>query len=421
MNKRLFLVACVALLGILEALAGEANYQPFLVGERALGMGGAVNATADGVDALYYNPAGLANTPQSRISLSASLYGLQKYKTEDKVYPGEDLEVRSVATVPAAVGGVSRVNDRWSAGFGVFVPSMGTAREIQAFEDLQHYYNWSYDEQILKLGPGVGWKVNDKVSVGAAAFGVYESASRFANMYWGHVRQLSSHNYKYDVASLVAGLGIQVRPAGPWRLGATIESPSVRLWGDGSVMSSAIRGTRRGVATQTTYIENLDADHGLPTRVTAGLGWQKPKEVAIGMDVTHHFARDYDWLKGTTSDGEDVTVEREREAVTDFQVGAEYYIRGKYPVRAGFFTSLSAAPETDPQRNAYPPHVNLYGVSASGGLEDDRVVFNVGVNYVWGSGEDYGNRPSTTGEPETAVVDVEVENLFVFVSTAYLF
>ena len=43
MNKRLFLVAWVVLLGISEALAGEANYQPFLVGERALGMGGAVS------------------------------------------------------------------------------------------------------------------------------------------------------------------------------------------------------------------------------------------------------------------------------------------------------------------------------------------------------------------------------------------
>ena len=71
------------------ALPGDdTNYQNFLLGDRAAGMGGAVAATTDDLDACYYNPAGLARVAGSRIALSVSLYGLQGIRIADGLGEG---------------------------------------------------------------------------------------------------------------------------------------------------------------------------------------------------------------------------------------------------------------------------------------------------------------------------------------------
>jgi hypothetical protein len=51
----------VVAVGLVLAAAGlranEANYQHYILGDRAAGMGGAACASASGVEAVYYNPA----------------------------------------------------------------------------------------------------------------------------------------------------------------------------------------------------------------------------------------------------------------------------------------------------------------------------------------------------------------------------
>jgi hypothetical protein len=57
---------------------------------RAAGMGGAANASCSGVDAIYYNPAGLGAPGTNLIAVSGSLYGWQMYRADDATGPGED-------------------------------------------------------------------------------------------------------------------------------------------------------------------------------------------------------------------------------------------------------------------------------------------------------------------------------------------
>jgi len=68
-NKALWATGCVLM--TLPALrADDSNYQRYMVGDRAAGMGGAVVSIADGVDAAYYNPAGLGNIKANTLSIS---------------------------------------------------------------------------------------------------------------------------------------------------------------------------------------------------------------------------------------------------------------------------------------------------------------------------------------------------------------
>ena len=74
------MAVCAAMAAAARCAAGEANYQPYVVGERAAGMGGAVTATADGMDACFYNPAGLGYETRDSLSVNGALYGLQTYE-----------------------------------------------------------------------------------------------------------------------------------------------------------------------------------------------------------------------------------------------------------------------------------------------------------------------------------------------------
>ena len=56
--------------GILKA--DQFHYANFLIGERAMGLGGAFTAVADDASGIFYNPAGLGFALNSDISGSAN-------------------------------------------------------------------------------------------------------------------------------------------------------------------------------------------------------------------------------------------------------------------------------------------------------------------------------------------------------------
>jgi long-subunit fatty acid transport protein len=68
----LLLLCCPGL-----AWADDTQYQPFPIGGRALGLGGAFTAIADDASAIHYNPAGIVDAKSPSLDVSTNLYGLQ--------------------------------------------------------------------------------------------------------------------------------------------------------------------------------------------------------------------------------------------------------------------------------------------------------------------------------------------------------
>lgn len=418
--RALGLAGMVLAWGVRVAVAGEANYQPFVVGERAAGMGGAVVATADGMDACFYNPAGLGGEKRDSISINGTLYGIQDFKTKDAAFPGEDFNISSFVTIPTGLSAVKKLKSGTVASFSVFVPSQSSAREIQAFPDRQHYYNYSQDEQTLQMGPSFGHVVNQRLSIGASVFGIYQTASVFQNLYWGDYSYTYTANYKYSVIGVIGTLGAQYRLADEWLIGTTLTTPSTTLSGNGRIQLSEVLGNASGVDAGAVYLKDMDADNGLPAQVRAGIGWCRSGVASAGLDVTHHFSRGYDWMDGM-QDGEPVVLRQEREVVTDVQVGGEYILRKRYPVRAGFFTSFSSSPNLDLEEPSTPNQVDLYGVTTSVGAMGENVVLNFGLNYVWGEGDSFGKRLDDAGDLQTVISKTRESGLYAFASTAYRF
>ena len=403
-----------------RAGAGEANYQPFIVGERAAGMGGAVVATADGMDACFYNPAGLGREDRNSISVNGTLYGIQNFSTKDAAFPGEELDISSFVTIPTGLSAVRKLRDGTAASFSVFVPTQSNAREIKAFPERKHYYNYSHDDQMLLLGPSIGQVVNEKLSIGASVFGIYQTVSDFQNLYWGDYSYTYTANYKYSVIGVVGTVGAQYQFSKDWFVGIAVTTPSGTLDGSGRIQLSQVQGDEHIAIADAQYVDELDADNGLPAQVRLGFGWQRKGVGSAGLDVTHHLARNYKWMDGT-QDGEDLTIWQKRQAVTDVQLGGEYILRNRYPLRAGFFTSFSSATDLDVEDTSTPNQIDLYGVTTSMGVVGENVILNFGLSYVWGEGEAFGNRLDGGGDLQPIITKTKENSLYAFASTTYRF
>ena len=137
-NARSFLIACLFAFFPTSVLAADNNYQDFLVGGRAIGLGGAFTATANDVTSLLYNPAGLSFVEATSARLSTSLYGIERGSLEEfssvlfDDYGNIRVDLSDVTVVPSSAGAVRSLGrTRWgtnhSLAFGLLVPSYRTS------------------------------------------------------------------------------------------------------------------------------------------------------------------------------------------------------------------------------------------------------------------------------------------------------
>jgi len=110
-----------------SASADDARYQDYPIGTRAMALGGAFVALSDDPSGLYYNPAGICDTRRLNVSVSASLYGLERQSTTGKISIGPGtFSIAGLAelnVIPGEAGmikGAGKLDERgasWAYGF----------------------------------------------------------------------------------------------------------------------------------------------------------------------------------------------------------------------------------------------------------------------------------------------------------------
>lgn len=414
--RRFFVLFGFAVLCV-PALANEANYQQYVVGERAAGMGGAAVAFGLAADAAYYNPAGLGWVDRNSLSLSANLYGFQRYQSDDSIFLDEDFKTSSFVTIPSAMSSVFRLDDRTTLALSAFVPSRYSFSDLIAFPKVNHYYNLSREDQSLWIGPALGHGLSTNLSVGASIYGVYRTLSAMESLTYGDMKIAYSKDLKFWSFGMLAMLGAQYRPDANWRFGLSVQTPTVSVSGSGKYQSTMVTSEH----IDNVYMDDLKADSRVPGKISAGLGWEKPRNYAIGLDVSYHFPTSFKMLEGTDYDGQDRAMEMRYEPVLDMNVGAEYYVYENYPVRGGFFTSYSSAPVVTRRTEDFPPQIDLYGLTFSVGRETEHVGMSLGINYLFGSGNDYGWQVGDQAYPVASVVNAREQQVYLFFNTSYMF
>lgn len=180
--------------------ANAGNQDSFALGNEAALNGGAVAATAEGPDAVWYNPAGLARATKSSLDLTATAFALRQRRIpggsvlllQDGSEVSENLTSRRVLVVPTSLATARKVGEHVMFGAGVFVPELDQWRFEQKVGELRdaegsllrHRADIQGSSYRYDLGASLAWAVTPSYRIGISLFGVYEALDQIARFWW---------------------------------------------------------------------------------------------------------------------------------------------------------------------------------------------------------------------------------------------
>ncbi len=413
---RCSIVAVIVLFTSLPAtlLADDTHYQDFVIGGRAVGLGGAFTALADDPSGLFYNPAGIADVEETNLQVSASLYGFERGGIGDRVgvpVPGvEDLDIEftELIVVPASAGYVSNLDDRLPNGqnrhsyaISVVVPSF---RSFAANEsDGTATYRRRVTDRELWTGAGYGYRLSPLLSLGVSGYYILrtttdtEGVTANEELDGGLSRfQVVNNDITLVNGNVVLIGGLKYTPSSNWSFGVSLRSPSVRIHSDGSVFFEQGESDPSGPEIVSGFERQSISDRRSETRfapvLRVGAAYQSPHRFTVSADASVHLPVDYTLID---IEGPDIRARLpfnpnvERRAVVNLNAGVEYLLVREVSVALGAFTNFSSAPtiSAEPEFDQLPD-VDLYGLTIALGYFGEYTLSRIGLQYSAGTGQD---------------------------------
>jgi long-chain fatty acid transport protein len=401
-------LCAAALLCAAAARADDGRYQDYPVGSRALALGGAFVAISEDPSGLYYNPAGVCDSHRLNVSVSASLYGIEKQSQGAIQIDSGSFTLATLNVIPGEAGilkGFGPLDARgtkFALGFDVSVPSFrsyGTDVSEPVGPETRQLHSRVLDRTFV-LAAGFGMRIDerwnagfalhyrlrlfsqteDQLLTGGGGVGVYHAAASFQS------------------GSLVAVLGTKLR-LDKWLLGASVGLPSLPINSSGVVNVQDVTS----INGQTTVTVLNEADRVRtstpePLVARAGIAYVEPRTWTLTSQLTLHAPVSYDRFDVPEPAASRLRIQDhvDRRAVVNFNAGAEYLFADGYSIAGGFFTDLSGAQplQTDAATgvllpaSSRLPNVNLYGGTFTLGVIGLHSISRLGMSLSYGAGED---------------------------------
>lgn len=391
------------------ALADFYHYEDILIGDHAMGLGGAFTAVADDASAIHYNPAGLARIKSVEISGSVTALYASRSKIEGLF--DTDYHRQSTAIVPVFLGGAYQLDgalEGWSGGFGIYTPVQSSvARDEVIDNDAKN--NIRHMHQVIKtegttthIAAALAHDLTARSQVGFGITGVRASrlymhglTARFGPFTGGEKPAYYSYSYtssaQLDVTAVAPSLGILVAPVPDLSLGFSVRSPvivsqSAKLTTDTSGILVYEDETPVGNAlSRDESTESSDKPlTAWPADLRAGLAWRLARDWRLSFDASHH-----------TSDGGTKFPSLRRRAVTNAALGLDVRSSAAIQHAFGLFSNADAHPEVTPQSPLRSEHVDFLGVSYALAFTRGKSRYTLGALMQQGVGKaQYNNDPS---------------------------
>ncbi len=342
----LFALALLALSG--PASADPTNYQRYIIGERALGMGGAQTAAVNDPMATLYNPAGMVFASSSMVSASMGIYSLDYRKVEGGFVPSrpdsdlqeavdaQNLEHENDLSLPSTLALVrpfgKRLFDggprRHAIGVAVLVPYQDTftlkarweSHDDPVLRDRETYRVTETYKQVW-TGLSYAFRVNEEFGLGIAAFLMNHQYSRaFSQTRFGDIGadqclvedcgflQFWDSTVDIDVVSLLFRVGALWQPHENWLLGLMVSAPSIKLdnlvlWKtegklDQTFGLASVDGSGDDRVEYYTDGYNLEVASYEPAAIRGGAAFTWAEEFVAALDVSFHFPISYTRIRG---------------------------------------------------------------------------------------------------------------------------
>ncbi|QQR91574.1 MAG: hypothetical protein IPJ88_07590 [Myxococcales bacterium] len=421
------------------------NSDAVLLGDTAAMTGGAVTAGIGDGTALWYNPAGIAEAKQHQVDVSGSVYTLRNYSIGSvlQTVQGQNkgASIAEVISVPSALTYVRKISENVNLAFGLFVPS---ANDFSLRAVLQQDQSGASGQGLISVGltsaayfggAGLGWKLSDKLRIGAGLYMSYRSEN--GSVHFG----LGVKNDAIDLAistssllsnqymGLEAGVGVQWDFARRWTLGLSVRSP-------GMLFLQSLRDTRLtagGVIVGSDAVTQFEPEEtnsfefasGIvsPTRIRMGLAYQIDGGwLSVDGDIQHGLKND--------------ELSINNRFVWNLRAGGKLALSEHFSFGLGVFTDRSSDPEVrefaDSKIDFYGlataiQYRNKYALAEEEDSSDMTFSTTIGLRYAYGSG-DFGSfvfDPSTFGtgadDPLSEKSNFTVHELGIHLGSAFYF
>jgi long-chain fatty acid transport protein len=402
-------------------LADDNHYQNYLIGERALGLGGAFTAISDDASGTYYNPAGLVESAYSSLSLATAVYGFvsQSYAVPEVNFTSDNRNFISYPTTAAWIQRVRTGNEngigRIQLALSLITPQSNISRQRLLVKDVTDPSIPQISGDLLQLqvaeddalwvGFSGAWKAWKYLSVGATAFttvrfgkykmpivGMTSNDAQATRWIEGEQTDLDFSSY-----GLLGLIGIIIHPSDHLNLGVTFRTPSLELHQGVEVSSyNTMQNEQDGsFRLETGKLTNLQFHDRQPFKAAVGSAYLMPRQYGVSLDFSIYGPVDeYSFLESASQPEWAKASRMKKRLVWQFNIGGEYYLTSVFPVRLGFFTdrsSLDYVEECNDEGQCIQ-HTNLltdavdhYGVAGSIGYEREKATLNLGWLYSFGS------------------------------------
>jgi len=274
-------------------------------------MGGAMVGGVNDNSAVYYNPAALSFIRNPSLSIDANVYKMDKIFISDGAGEGMNLNSAQLSVYPQIISGMMNLvkndkirisytmltrnhnnvlmNERYTGNPGLESPanpSVPATSFVGAFD---------YTNQLTEqwFGIGMGYNISEKLGIGATIFGSYRGQTYQLTNYVREVRGVDT-NYvfstrtndeaiKYMTFRLLGKVGLSYF-SGPLKLGFTITTPSIGLYGNGSIQreNSNIVVSEIPVDLKGNFMimdskSSVKAKYKHPLSIAAGFDYQSAK------------------------------------------------------------------------------------------------------------------------------------------------
>jgi hypothetical protein len=441
-----------------RSYAQELNYNTYLIGTRAAGMGGAFTAIADDPSAAFHNPAGLGLLLRSSTSANLSVIAIEGWVMEGgygSITGPRDLEHDAIPSLPLFVGFGQKFGDRDAYGVrqhGIALSIVRPAQIRRTFEvsvidearrvadslriDYEEDVEWYGVSYGIRLEPGLaigigGWAAlrdivyteEQFVAAGIIPAGASRTADRLL------ARQSEATVSAID---LVFRLGFLWQIDPQWRVGAMLQTGGISISSVASI-SSQLGRTGTGmppVIEELRFVEqdDLDGDWPLPWQLNLGVAYAFTNDFRMAFDLAIYspigtesnpvetFGAERDPVTGEAPiPGQFIASEWRANMIANVAIGLDALIANIVPLQAGIFTDFSAAPSIDgPSPIFRPPQVHGIGASIAGGLHRGDFDVQVGAAGVLGLGTGLGTNPDPDAPADEAYLPRDVRRYSVY-------
>ncbi|MBE0575742.1 MAG: outer membrane protein transport protein [Desulfuromonadales bacterium] len=376
--KTLTLVLCSTLIATQTFASG---YGVFTQGASGLGQANAVVAHPSGPSSLYFNPALLNDLPGREIEVGTTLITADR---EINLDSGGHENAKSEINFPSTLYYTQQINDRFSAGLGVFFP-FGLSNEWD--DDYEgRYIGTSGEVTTINFNPVVSFKVNDKLSLAAGLDLLYLDATLK-----GKINQSAAYLIAQNQGAPLPPL------AAP--LGDISQKFTGDDWGLGYNLGALFKATDR-VSIGATYRSHIDVDADgdvsfnnvspylaslfpegnggaslrLPAQATAGLALQVTEPLIIEVGARWEDWDSYKELKvnfDTPVFGQTSNISpRDWHSTWTYNIGGQYRINDTVALNAGYLYGENAVPS-----DTFEPIIP----------DTDAHLFTIGTDLTFGS------------------------------------